>query len=82
MTGGLLTPWRLAAAAGLVTLALGSGTGAGVAAPGPAAPTPSRAWMAAPLSPVVARAAPKASARVVWRVPLVGTFRRDRTKLW
>lgn len=81
MTGGLLTPWRSAAAAGLVTLALGAGTASGVAVPGPAAPTPSRAWIAAPLSPVVARGAPKASAKVVWRVPLVAPFRKDRTKL-
>jgi len=78
---GILTPWRSAVAAGLVTLALGAGTAVGVAVPGPAAPTPSRAWIAAPLSPVVARAAPKASGKVVWRIPLVGKFRGDRTKL-
>jgi lipoprotein-anchoring transpeptidase ErfK/SrfK len=81
VTGGVLTPWRSAVAAGLVTLALGAGTALGVAVPGPAAPTPSRAWIAAPLSPVVARAAPKASGKVVWRIPLVGRFGRDRTKL-
>ena len=82
MTGGLLTPWRSLAAAGLIALALGAGTAMGVAVPGrPAAPTPSTAWIAAPLSPVVARAAPKASARVVWRVPLVGRFGGDRTHL-
>ena len=81
MTGRLLTPWRSTTAAGLIALALGAGTAMGVAVPGPAAPTPSTAWIAAPLSPVVARAAPKASARVVWRVPLVGRFGGDRTHL-
>ncbi len=81
MTGGILTPWRLAVATGLVALGLGAGTALGIAVPGPAAPTPSRAWIAAPLSPVVARAAPKASAKVVWRIPLVGSFGRDRTRL-
>ena len=81
MTPGVLTPWRSAAAAALVTLALGAGTAVGVAVPGPAAPTPSRAWIAKPLSPVVARAAPKVSGKVVWRIPLLGKFARDSTKL-
>jgi lipoprotein-anchoring transpeptidase ErfK/SrfK len=81
VTGGLLTPWRSVLGAGVVTLALGAATAVGVAVPGPAAPTPSRAWIAAPLSPVVARAAPKASAKVVWRIPLVTRFAKDRTKL-
>jgi hypothetical protein len=81
VTGGVLTPWRSAVAAGLITLALGAGTAMGVAVPGPAGPTPSKAWIAAPLSPVVARAAPKASAKVVWRIPLVGRFGGDRTHL-
>jgi lipoprotein-anchoring transpeptidase ErfK/SrfK len=81
VTGGILTPWRFAVATGLAALALGASTAVGVAVPGPAAPTPSRAWIAKPLSPVVARAAPKASAKVVWRIPVLSRFARDSTKL-
>jgi lipoprotein-anchoring transpeptidase ErfK/SrfK len=81
VTGRVLTPWRSAAAAVLVTLALGSSSALGVAVAGPAGPTPSRAWIAAPLSPVVARAAPKISAKAVWRIPLLAPFARDTTKL-
>ena len=81
MTAGILTPWRFAVATGLVALALGAATAAGVATQGPAAPKPSRAWIAKPLSPVVARAAPKASAKVVWRIPVLSRFARDSTKL-
>jgi lipoprotein-anchoring transpeptidase ErfK/SrfK len=81
VTGARPAPWRAAAAAGLLTLALGAGTAVGVAVPGPSAPTPSRAWIAEPLSPLVARAAPKSSARPVWRIPLVAKFGEDRTRL-
>ena len=77
---GVLTPWRSAVAAGLITLALGASTAVGVAVAGPAAPTPSGLDRGA----AVAGRGPRRSealrqGRVA--VPLVARFGRDRTHL-